>query len=185
MAAVRYLQKDQDRKVNGQFSFVSHDQVVGAIRPHMVEQGICFVPRVMEYRQDGNKTWVSMEFDFVNIDDPVDRLTVPMFAAGVDPQEKGTLKAISYCKKTCLLNVFMIETGNEADPERYVSPEFDHKPDLASDDDIEAIRELIGQTKTKEPAFCKFLDVKALELLQKKDVDRAIKLLQKKLKDMP
>jgi len=122
MKAVGYVQKEE-KKVNGQYTFVSHDAVTAKIRPALIENGIITVPRVVRWAQDGNRTEANVEVDFVNIDKPEEKITVPMFGFGIDPQDKGPGKAISYAVKYALLKAFSLETGD--DPEKDA---IDHKP---------------------------------------------------------
>lgn len=122
MKAVSYVQKE-DKKVNNQYTFVSHDAVTAKIRPALIENGIITVPRVVRWAQDGNRTEANVEVDFVNIDKPDEKITVPMFGFGIDPQDKGPGKAISYAVKYALLKAFSLETGD--DPEKDA---IDYKP---------------------------------------------------------
>lgn len=115
MEKVSYVQKE-DKKVNNQYTFVSHDAVTAKIRPALIEAGIVTVPRVVRHAQDGNRTEADIELDFVNVDKPEDKVTVAMFGFGIDPQDKGPGKAISYAVKYALLKAFSLETGD--DPER-------------------------------------------------------------------
>jgi hypothetical protein len=131
MREVGYIQKEE-KKVNNQYRFVSHDAVVGEVRPSMLRHGIIVEPRIIESklkireiitekneRKIGYVAQVKMEFDFVNVDDPKDRITAPGIGMGIDPQDKATGKAMSYAKKYALLNALLLETGD--DPERDVN----------------------------------------------------------------
>jgi hypothetical protein len=122
MQDISYVQKE-DKKVNNQYTFVSHDAVTAALRPSFIKHGIVTVPRVTNVQMDGNRTTVFIEVDFVNIDTPDDRITVPVFGYGIDPQDKGPGKAMSYAVKYAYLKVFALETGD--DPERDNIP---HEP---------------------------------------------------------
>jgi hypothetical protein len=115
MAEVEYVQKE-DRKVNNQYTFVSHDAVTAKVRKAFVNHGIVSVPRVIKHYSEGNRTTVDIEVDFVNIDEPEDKITVPCFGYGIDPQDKGPGKAMSYAVKYAYLKVLALETGD--DPER-------------------------------------------------------------------
>src|SRR5688572_5129635 len=115
MKAVSYVQKEE-KMVNNQYRFVSHDAVTAKLRPHLIEAGVLVVPRVTKHSQDGNRTEVDIEVDFVNVEKPEDRITIPMFGFGIDPQDKGPGKAVSYAVKYALLKAFSLETGD--DPER-------------------------------------------------------------------
>jgi hypothetical protein len=112
-----------DKKVNKQYAFVSHDAVSALLHPLMVLHGIVVVPRVVSSDQDGNRTTANMELDFVNVDQPDDRFTVSCFGYGIDSQDKGPGKAVSYATKMAMLKTFMLETGEDVERDN-----IDHTP---------------------------------------------------------
>lgn len=114
MKAVSYVQKE-DKKVNGQYTFVSHDAVTAKLRPALIDAGIFPVVSVRERSQDGNRTEVTLTVRFVNIDKPDDSIEIESFGYGIDPQDKGPGKAVSYAFKYAMLKTFCLETGD--DPE--------------------------------------------------------------------
>jgi hypothetical protein len=122
MQDLKYIQKGE-KKVNGQYAFASHDKVTSEVRKHLVEHGIIVIPSVTNHSQDGNRTVVDIETDFINVDDPNDKVTINFFGYGVDNQDKGPGKAFSYAKKYAFLQLFCLETGD--DPEADL---IDHKP---------------------------------------------------------
>lgn len=115
MKEVSYVQKE-DKKVNNQYRFVSHDAVVAKIRPALIEAGIVMVPTVKCWVQNGDRTEATIAVDFVNADKPDDKVTIEAFGFGVDKQDKGPGKAVSYACKYAILKAFALETGD--DPER-------------------------------------------------------------------
>lgn len=122
MEKVDYVQKEA--KKNGmQYSFVSHDSVTAAVRPHLVTEGVIYFPQNLTYKQDGNRTEVTLDLEFTCVDNPQDKLIVPAFGFGIDSQDKGPGKAVSYAVKYALLKTFGLETGD--DPER---DSVDHQP---------------------------------------------------------
>lgn len=123
MKAVSYVQKG-DKQVNGQYRFVGHDAVTGKVRPALIENGVLSVPQNMRHSKEGNLTIVEMDIRFVNIDKPDDFLDVPSLGYGIDSQDKGVGKAISYAVKYALLKALSLETGD--DPEK---DNIDHKPE--------------------------------------------------------
>lgn len=123
MKEVEYVQKE-DKKVNNQYTFVSHDAVTSKTREALMKQGVIYYPQNLQFQQNGNRTEVKLDIHFVNIDDPKDTITVPSFGYGVDQQDKGPGKAISYAVKYALLKTLALETGD--DPER---DNVDHKPE--------------------------------------------------------
>jgi len=121
MKKVDYVQKEE-KKSGIQYRFVSHDAVTAAVRPLLVEEGVVYFPQNLAYKQDGNRTEVTLDLHFVNTDNPEDKLVVPSFGFGIDNQDKGPGKAVSYAIKYALLKTFGLETGD--DPE---SDSIDHK----------------------------------------------------------
>ncbi|MBB5509601.1 ERF family protein [Paraburkholderia atlantica] len=122
MKAVAYVQKE-DKKVNNQYTFVSHDAVTAKLRPALIEAGIFPVVTVKNRSQDGNRTDVTILVRFVNVDKPEEHIEVESFGYGIDPSDKGPGKAVSYAFKYALLKTFCLETGD--DPER---DNIEHKP---------------------------------------------------------
>ena len=69
MGEVDFVKKEE-KKVNGQYTFVSHDAVIGQLNRQFVKHGIAVVPTIEQMNQDGNRTTVIMRVKFVNIDNP-------------------------------------------------------------------------------------------------------------------
>lgn len=171
MMSLDYVKKE-DKKVNGQYTFVSHDAVTAAVRREMVKAGIVSIPSVISASQDGNRTSVDMSIKFVNIDNPEDFVEVKSFGYGIDNQDKGPGKAVSYAVKYAYLKAFALETGD--DPERdmieYDSGLEDRKKDfiarLETVDSINDLRELYKEAqefckKTQETNFFKMFKGRA------------------------
>jgi ERF superfamily len=114
MKEVKYVQKE-DKKVNGQYRFVSHDQVAAALHDPMATNGIVMIPSIAELTQDGNRTVVKMDIAFVNMDKPEDRFSIIQYGYGIDQQDKGVGKAVSYAVKYALLKQFCLETGDDVE----------------------------------------------------------------------
>ena len=115
MDELRYIQKG-DKTVNNQYTFVSHDAVSAAAHPLFVKHGIVMVPSVKSWDQVGNRTSVLMSVRFVNADNPDDCVEIDVLGFGIDSQDKGPGKAVSYATKYAVLKILMLETGD--DPER-------------------------------------------------------------------
>lgn len=130
MKAVSYVQKE-DKKVNNQYTFVSHDAVTAKLRPALIDNGIMPIVTVKSSAQDGNRTEVTILVRFVNIDKPEEMVEVESFGYGIDPQDKGPGKAVSYAVKYAFLKTFCLETGD--DPERDNIP---HQPASLSDNEM-------------------------------------------------
>ncbi|MBL4820170.1 MAG: ERF family protein, partial [Gammaproteobacteria bacterium] len=103
------------------YSFTKHDDVTRLVRAQLVEHGVVAIPRLTKHSKEEHKqkdgvailTTVDVEVDFVNIDDPKDLFTVPGFAYGIDKNDLGPGKAISYAVKNVYLKTFALETGEK------------------------------------------------------------------------
>lgn len=114
MGEIDCIQKS-DKKVNGQYTFVSHDQVTAAIHPVLVKFGIVIIPTVETCIQVGNRTEVTLNVSFVNADVPADRFSLVSVGYGIDSSDKGPGKAVSYAYKYALLKAFCLETSDDPD----------------------------------------------------------------------
>lgn len=123
-----YIQKDKKVEGGGGYMAVTHDAVTAELRPYLIEQGIVIVPRLMDAKVADTGTMTKnqipiiryearYEVDFVNMDTPTDRVTVPLEAHAMDQGDKAPGKATSYATKYAMLKLFSIETG-EAEEER-------------------------------------------------------------------
>lgn len=124
MTEVSYVLKE-DKKVNNQYKFVSHDSVVEKIRPAIVKYRLLALPTNLRVDQDGNRTHVHIDFHFISVDHPDDRIVVPSFGYGIDPQDKGPGKGMSYAKKYALLQALLLVTGDDVERDL-----IDHKSGL-------------------------------------------------------
>jgi len=121
MKEVTYVLKEQKRGM--QYSIVSHDAVTAKVRPALLKHGIVYHPVAMEIKQDGNRTEMQISVRFVNIDEPADYFDVPSAGYGIDAQDKGPGKAISYAVKYALLKALGLETGDDPDMDQDVRHE--------------------------------------------------------------
>lgn len=113
MGEVDYVQKEKKQGMN--YSIVSHDAVTAKVRPLLHKHGIVYYPRALSVNQNGNRTEAVFTVRFENIDERTDYIDVETFGYGVDPQDKGPGKAMSYGVKYALLKVLGLETGDDPD----------------------------------------------------------------------
>jgi len=113
MGEVDYIQKE--KKQGMRYSIVSHDAVTAKVRPILLKHGIVYHISDIHYEQVGNRTQVKLVVTFVNIDDPEDRIDSYSIGFGIDDQDKGAGKAVSYAVKYALLKSLGLETGEDPD----------------------------------------------------------------------
>jgi len=131
MKEVAYIQKDATIQGGGGYKAVTHDQVTAVVRPHFVKHGI-----VVEVEQIKSKMLVTRNVsanekmhlysgtysvEFVNIDNPTDRIPMTVTAHANDSGDKGPGKAMSYAVKYAMLKLLSLETG-ENDEARFSDP---------------------------------------------------------------
>lgn len=113
MGEVDYIQKESKKGMN--YTIVSHDAVTAKVRPVLLKNGIVYYPVRCEHVNNGNRAECSMTVRFVNVDEPTDYFEVPTFGYGIDTQDKGPGKAMSYAVKYALLKALGLETGDDPD----------------------------------------------------------------------
>lgn len=142
MDEVTYVRKD--RKQGMKYTIVSHDVVTAKVRPALLNVGIIYHPTQCTHVQNGNRAECSMVIRFVNIDDPKDYFEVPSFGYGIDAQDKGPGKAMSYAVKYALLKAMGLETGDDPDHD-----DVNHSQDNAPPFDPGAARDRIKASVEK------------------------------------
>ena len=119
MGKVTYIQKE--RKQGMRYTIVSHDAVTAKVRPALLEAGVIYYPVLMSTEQVGNRTQANAVVRFVNVDEPSDYIDVATFGYGIDDQDKGPGKAMSYAVKYALLKTLGLETGDDPDLDQDVT----------------------------------------------------------------
>lgn len=141
---VAYIQKDA--KVQG-YKAVSHDMVVAALRPALINHGIVIYPSLLKGEMVPTGTATSsgtpiMRYEaehvvtFINVDDKDDFVQMTISSHANDHGDKAPGKAVSYAVKTAELKMFSLETGDndESRVEGAASDVFTHqtKSDFAN-----------------------------------------------------
>ena len=134
---IGYVKKDKSVSTGaGSYKAVTHDQVTGMVREHMVKHGIVSYPVLVASQSLPKEVGADMvmakqfryeatyDIVFVNADEPTDTLTIRIEAHAMDNADKACGKALSYAKKYAVLKLFEIETG-EDEESRYQEQSFD------------------------------------------------------------
>lgn len=180
MAEVDYVQKQKPKDQGMKYTYVSHDAVTAKVRPILQGHGVVYYPRDLTVTQSGNRTEAVFNVRFENMDDRSDFIDVATLGYGVDNQDKGPGKAISYGVKYALLKVLGLETGD--DPEEIQDERADHKPDAGMIDDGQwaTLTQMIEATGADTKAFCAYLKVPSLKQMPQSKYDAAFAALQAK-----
>ena len=126
---VDYLQRSSEGE---KFSYVSSGDVLSSVRDKLNEMGIILEPHVVDKKVSIAEktgrifTQLDMMFVWVNVDQPEEKVEVPFYSQGVDFQERGVGKALTYAEKYFILKYFNIPT-DEVDPDAYQREKLDNK----------------------------------------------------------
>ena len=130
MTDIQYLQKDGFVETGSGkgYKAMTDEKVASTLRPALLKARLVILPVSMETaRTDeditdkfGNVkknrvTDCSVTYRIFDIDNPSDYVDVVSSGTGVDTQDKGIGKAMTYARKYMLLNSFLIPTGNDTD----------------------------------------------------------------------
>ena len=132
MNEVQYLAKDDmvvtNSKSGAGYKAISEEKVTSEVRKAMIKYGIVIIPVAMETDRDdeilkdyqGNEkanriTTVDVTYRIQNVDDKDDYILAVSSGTGVDTQDKGVGKAMTYAYKYLLLRTFAIPTGEDTD----------------------------------------------------------------------
>ena len=130
MESVQYLNKDgfvETTKGKG-YKALTDEKVVMAIRPALLKERLVILPVAMAQNRTDEQvegydgkikvnriTSVDVQYRIYNVDDPNDYVDVVSCGTGVDTQDKGIGKAMTYSRKYMLLNTFLIPSGEDTD----------------------------------------------------------------------
>ena len=118
MQDVEYLQKDaQISYGQTRYKAITEERVTGAVRAAMIKHGVVIIPFEQEhsYLEGKMLTTVNTKYRIQNIDDKDDYTIAVSSGTGVDTQDKGVGKAMTYSFKYLLLRSFAIPTGEDPD----------------------------------------------------------------------
>jgi len=174
MLEVKYVQKES-KKVNGEYTFVSHDSVAAALHEPLARHGVIILTDVVSYALVGNRTTINIKVSFINVDSPTDRFEINSWGIGIDPSDKGYGKAMSYAVKYALLKTFCLETGDDVEKDNipYEPPKITEKQ--ASEIELK----LNGNQKLRTDMM-KWLNVSSIYDIKADMYDKVIDILNKK-----
>jgi len=107
------LEKKETVKGGGNYSYASHDYVTARAKEVFAKVGIYHFVSLLDAKQDGNRTTATIEICFVCVGRSGDCLKIKAFGFGVDNQDKGAGKAMSYAVKNGLLKTLGLNTDED------------------------------------------------------------------------
>lgn len=129
-AELRTVAKNLDVQAGkgNSYKAVSERDIIDAVKPLEEKHGVYSYPcdreileaTILESEtQYGKKTSfftrIKTTYMFVNVDNPDEKITTITFSEGIDPQDKGSGKAMTYADKYALMKAYKISTGDDPD----------------------------------------------------------------------
>lgn len=112
------------------YNAVSEADIINAVKPLETKYGVYSYPVTRDIvdsdileseTQNGKKSTffsrIRTVYRFVNIDFPDDYIETVTFSEGIDSQDKGSGKAMTYADKYALMKAYKISTGEDPDKE--------------------------------------------------------------------
>lgn len=200
---ISYLKKDKRVSTGGSGSYtaLSHDKLIGELRPLMVDAGIVTTMEITSHSIDkqttqseyqGKKTErtvyttvLEAKIKFINIDNPSDFFIVDAIGYGADSGDKGAGKATSYSMKYALLKTFAIESGDDEEDrptEQYVPTDYKAKSANILAIQKELSRLTVGMTAENKIGYlkvkCKVDNFSELSSLSLEDLEGLLDMLR-------
>ena len=129
MEDVKRLQKDK-QVGSGSYAYkaVSEEKVATTMRNAFIQHGLVIFPvsqahRLTDYTRPGrggelsiiSLSSVDVVYKLVNVENPSEYELIASSGTGVDNQDKGVGKAMTYSMKYALMRAFLIPTGEDPD----------------------------------------------------------------------
>ena len=126
MKGVTYFSKDDKVEFKTtKYKAISEEKVTSTVRAKLIEQGLVIFPIAQSHKRQDMLTTVDVTYRIVNTENPDEYVDVVSSGTGVDTQDKGVGKAMTYAYKYMLLRTFAIPTGE--DPDKVSSAQLDEE----------------------------------------------------------
>ena len=136
----------------GSYAAVTHDDVTKMLRPLMVKHGVIsraipitgsfnVVPTGVSWGKSGRELMqirACFIIEYINIDNPDERIDMPVWAFADDIGDKGPGKVLSYAQKYADLKMFRLQTG-EDDEARVNNDELRRQRVTLTDEEIATV----------------------------------------------
>lgn len=136
---------------NAKYKAVGERDVLDAVKPLEAKHGVYSYPvsrtviesNLLESESTYNgqttkkttfMTRIETVYRFVNIDNPEDYIETVTFAEGIDAQDKGSGKAMTYGDKYALMKAYKISTGDDPDQDPSTEENYQKKGNKPKED---------------------------------------------------
>lgn len=150
MQEVDYLKKDESISFKStNYKAISEEKVTTAVRTALIKHGLVILPVDQEHSREGTLSIVNTKYKIVDVETGQSEIIVSS-GSGIDTQDKGVGKAMTYSYKYLLLRTFAIPTGE--DPDKISSAELDAKQNSSKQDQPKQEQNNYNNDKPKQNA---------------------------------
>ena len=104
------------------YKITTYNEVNEQVRPLLKKYRIMIIPRVVNHEKNNDTTIVTIDTEFVNVDNITQRILVNGFVGyGIDRSDKGIGKALSYALKYLFMKLFLTDIGDDEESE-HINP---------------------------------------------------------------
>lgn len=104
---------------------------------------------------------IEVEYTFVNAEEPMEYVKTISYAEGIDSQDKGCGKAMTYADKYALMKAYKISTGD--DPDQNASTEELYTKQKVDSTKVAALLDLIVSTNTDTDQLLSYYNISKLD----------------------
>lgn len=182
------------------YKFTGYDAVIAAVRPALARHGIKVWPTTAEHSRNGNLTVTTVSVEFINVDQPSDRMSVSMTNYGADKGDKGASKALTNAVREAIKKALGITSKEDDRADETTEYESDEGTSRGDANKLkEQRRAAIEQwAKAAKMALEKATSRKDISRLQRENRDQLasedlpevtrtffVELIQKRMADLP
>lgn len=129
--SVKIIKNDSEVNEGFRFKYASSENILFSVRHAMDENKVLLLPTILEakkefYTNSSGKisilTELIINYDWIDAENPIDKLSFRWYTQGTDTTERGVGKALTYGEKYFILKFFHIPTTDN-DPDAYQDDE--------------------------------------------------------------
>ena len=186
---------------NNSYKAVSERDIIDAVKPLEAKHGVYSYPvnrEILEshmlesetnYNGNISKkttffTRIKTVYRFVNVDEPADYIETTTFAEGIDTQDKGSGKAMTYGDKYALMKAYKISTGDDPDQnasnDTHYTQQGNHANAKVQSIHVQTIREMCKKKGVNEEQLLSYYKVASFEDMTMEMWTRACRAVEKK-----
>lgn len=175
------------------YKAVSERDIIDAVKPLEAKYGVYSYPsnrEVLESQMLSTETKYGVKtsffsrikttYRFVNCEKPEEYIETVTFAEGIDAQDKGSGKAMTYADKYALMKAYKISTGEDPDAEASEPTDYSPANEPIDSHMVKTIMNMCQEKGVDSESILKAYKVESLGMLNKQQGLNVIRRLESK-----